>query len=125
MTEPDTHSALRARLATLESLAGTLESDAPTRNANLMEAARYTERYLHSLTEQAVYQPPAGSDSTPDSLSFNDEPMSARDALALIREHVDNTGLHTGSERFFGYIPSGALYEAALGGQKYSYTPAK
>lgn len=47
-------------------------------------------------------------------MKLSTAPASLSDALAIFGEHVERSGHNLGSSRFFAYIPSGGLYEAAL-----------
>lgn len=104
-----------AGLESLERAARRLAIDAGERARQLEAVVRYGERHLRALDDAAVYMAdrPPGADFA--RLGFDEQPCAIDEALSLLHEHVDSTGLNIGSPRFFGFIPSGGLYTGALG----------
>ncbi len=109
MIEPD------GRLAQLERAARALEIDAASRAAALERVAAHAEAYLARLERGAVLGAAGADDGWRGGLEFDEQPSPIDDCLELLGRHVEPSGLHIGSGRFFAYIPSGGLYYSALG----------
>ena len=108
---------LNERQQVLESLrnrAATLEPDAVTRAARLNQVATHSEHFLEHLPQRGGWSPDTSRDAALAALSVGEDPYPFDDALQSLAEHVDGTGHNLGSSRFFAYIPSGGLYDAAL-----------
>ena len=117
----------KAELARLATAAGPLDPDATERRALLAAVQTHAERYLEGLTDAATYH----VGGTGDGPAFPEMPGSIDTALRFVGERIERTGITTASGRFFGYIPGGGLYHAALGdfladiSNKYAgFTPA-
>ena len=106
---------IRVRLGELEEVSRLLEPDAATRQNALRKVADYTESYLDGLAARPIYQPPEDAAATLSALQISEQPDSIDSALKLLHEHVTTVGHGLGSDRFFAYIPSGGLYQSALG----------
>lgn len=102
------------RLPRLERAARALEIDAGARAAALARVAAHAEAYLAGLDQGAVLEPAPDSDGWLDGLAFDERASTIDDCLGLVGRHVQRSGLHIGSGRFFAYIPSGGLYHSAL-----------
>ena len=102
------------RLQELRELARPLESDAASRAADLAKVAQHGESFLEQLPTRPVYVPPGDRSKSIEAMQFSSSPAPLEDALAILSEHVDGIGHNLGSSRFFAYIPSGGLYQAAL-----------
>jgi glutamate/tyrosine decarboxylase-like PLP-dependent enzyme len=99
--------ALRARAQALESLP-------ETRAAKLDAAGEHAADFLESLPGLPVYSPPGPRDDAMQAFAIGEGPDTMDNALGVVRDYVDGIGHNLGSSRFFGYIPSGGLYESAL-----------
>lgn len=106
---------LRDRLFELQRRSASLESDAQSRSADLAKVARHAEAFLEALPSRPVYVPPNDRAEALRALSVDADASSLDHALATLNTYVDNIGHNLGSGRFFAYIPSGGLYESALG----------
>ena len=103
------------RLTTLEARAKRLELSANDRATAFEQAGVHVERFLESLPERAVYEKPGPRDEAMRAFAISEDPGSLEAALQTVEQHVDGIGHNLGSSRFFAYIPSGGLYESALG----------
>ena len=104
----------RDRLLELQHDAARLESDAGSRAEQLAQVTRHAETFLTELPSFPVYLPPGDRPSAKEAMKLAAEPARMEDALDILKTHVERTGHNLGSSRFFAYIPSGGLYEAAL-----------
>ena len=98
----------------LEKLAAPLESDSQKRKKELAAVARHAEVFLEDLPSLPVYVPPGDRETALGAMKFSSEPASLEEALGIVGEYVERNGHSLGSSGFFGYIPSGGLYESAL-----------
>lgn len=92
-----------------------LEPDAHRRREQLAGVVRYTEDYLDGLDERPVFRPATEETTLPGVLDFAEEPSELSDVVDIMRKRLDRSGTINSSGRFLAYIPSGALYESALG----------
>lgn len=102
------------KIKQLESAACLLEPDASQRQQLLDQVTAYSQDYLESIAGA----PANGLHSDGRDLynsPIAEEGIPIDQALDLLRENVDTTGIGTTSGRFLGYIPGGALFPAALG----------
>ncbi len=97
----------------LEAQARRLEIGAGQRAELLDQVVAYSQQYLDSIASEpafgladgrAIYESPPA-----------EEGIDLAEALALLRDNVDCSGISTTSGRFMGYIPGGGLFPAALG----------
>jgi glutamate/tyrosine decarboxylase-like PLP-dependent enzyme len=98
----------------LEASARLLEPDFEQRARLLEQVAAYSQAYLEGVDGAAANY------AFNDGRGLYDSPVSEvgidiEEALALLGEHVDRSGITTTSGRFLGYIPGGALFPSALG----------
>ncbi len=98
----------------LESIARQLEPDQDQRQDMLDQVTAYSQDYLNSIAAAPANVPDDGQWSLYES-PISEEGIEIDQALRLIRENVDHSGITTTSGRFMGYIPGGALFPAALG----------
>ncbi len=98
----------------MQELAAPLESDAGSRAANLAEVAHHAESFIAGLQAQPVYAAPGDRSQTLQAMKLSAVPAPLSEVLEIFTEHVERSGHNLGSSRFFAYIPSGGLYEAAL-----------
>ena len=106
---------LPERLQELQQLASPLEPDPDSRAVNLAKVVQHAESFIGELPSRAVCNPPGDKQLTMDAMALSDLPSSLEEVLTVLQEHVDSVGHNLGSSRFFAYIPSGGLYESALG----------
>ena len=102
------------RLADLEKDARQLECDAGERARMLNKVSEYTEAYLNGLQTGRVYSKPATKAGDKSTLAIAEDPDTLDSVVDFLAQVVNGDGLSLGSDRFFGYIPSGGLYESAL-----------
>ena len=108
---------MQDRTAILKSLrqqAAALEPNAELRAARLEQVAAHGEAFLDALPERGGFSPDTSRENAMAELAIGKDASSFDAALATIATHVDGTGHNLGSSRFFAYIPSGGLYDAAL-----------
>jgi aromatic-L-amino-acid decarboxylase len=105
---------LTNRLNELRELAAPLESSSATRVARLQQAGEHAERFLESLPEREVYAAAGPREEAIDAFAISAEPEPFGDALQVLDQYVDGIGHNLGSSRFFAYIPSGGLHDAAI-----------
>jgi glutamate/tyrosine decarboxylase-like PLP-dependent enzyme len=100
-------------LRRLEAQARLLEMDTSQRTQLLEEVVAYSQSFLEGIPGEAAY------DETDGRAIYESPPaeagMGIGEALALLRDNVDNSGINTTSGKFLGYIPGGGLFPAALG----------
>jgi aromatic-L-amino-acid/L-tryptophan decarboxylase len=95
-------------------LAAPLESDAATRADELAKVAQHADSFLQDLPSLPVYTPSGDRSRAFEAMKLAPTPAPLDQALEILSEQVERAGQHIGSSRFFAYIPSGGLYEAAL-----------
>lgn len=105
---------LTYRLKQLRELAAPLESSSATRIARLQQAGEHAERFLESLPEREVYAAAGPREEAMDAFAIPAEPEPFGEALQVLDQYVDGIGHNLGSSRFFAYIPSGGLHDAAI-----------
>jgi len=97
----------------LESLARTLDMDADERTILLEQVTAYSQRFLDDIPGEPTY-------SSNDSREIYESPLTEEginidQALTLLKNNVDRSGINTTSGRFLGCIPGGGLFPSALG----------
>jgi glutamate/tyrosine decarboxylase-like PLP-dependent enzyme len=105
---------MRNEIKQLESIARQLEPDLARREQLIEQTMAYSQQYLEGISDFPAYY------AASDGLGLYDSPITEtgiaiEDALALLHENVDTSGITTTSGRFLGYIPGGALFPSALG----------
>jgi glutamate/tyrosine decarboxylase-like PLP-dependent enzyme len=103
---------LIASLTELERAASVLEPDGLARAALTAAALAHVERLLSAPSP--AYAPDVGSADALAELPIGPEPAGLEKALAYLARHVDSRGHGVSAPGFFGYIPGGNLYHAAL-----------
>ncbi|MGI9327449.1 MAG: pyridoxal phosphate-dependent decarboxylase family protein [Pseudomonadales bacterium] len=103
------------RLQQLRTVAARMQPDAAGRASEFAQVRDHAERFLEQLTERNVVGAHTDRAQALAAMALSAQPSNIADALTIIERFVDNSGYHLGSSRFFGYIPSGGLYESALG----------
>ncbi len=99
----------------LQKYAQPLEPDPSQRDHLIKHVIDYTKSYLDKISEAPAYiSRPDGGRELWD-FPITEEGMDITQALALLQQNVDTTGINPTSGRFLGYIPGGGLYHAALG----------
>ncbi len=102
------------RMQRLRAASASLETPTTVRADHVRAAAEHAQHFLASLPERAAYAAGPAKADTLAAMQLRDQGGNIEDALAVIAQHVDGIGHNLGSSRFFGYIPSGALHEAAI-----------
>ena len=102
------------KLNALRVRAQALETSPEVRAAELEKAGEHAANFLEALPGLPVYSPPGPRDEAMQAFAIGEGPGSLDNALGVVRDYVDGIGHNLGSSRFFGYIPSGGLYESAL-----------
>jgi aromatic-L-amino-acid decarboxylase len=105
---------MRQKIKQLESAARLLEPDVNRREQLLNQVTAYSQAFLEGIPNA----PANGVHS--DGRNIYASPIAEQgidmgEALDLLWENVDSTGINTTSGRFLGYIPGGGLFPAALG----------
>ena len=103
------------RIKTLEQKASPLEPNAAERAAFLAQVTQYAESFLDDLPQSPAYIAAADEGIGLYDSPIAEEPLDTASALALLGHNVDRPGVNPASPRFFGYVPGGGLYFAALG----------
>ncbi len=98
----------------LESIARQLEPDINQREQLIKQVTAYSQAYLEGIGDAPANYP------FEDGRALYDSPIAETgieisEALSLLHQNVDSSGIGTTSGRFLGYIPGGALFPAALG----------
>jgi aromatic-L-amino-acid decarboxylase len=105
---------MKQQIKQLEAAARFLEPDEHQRQQLLDRVAAYSQEYLESIANAPANGTHAdGRDLLASPIA--EQGIDISEALDLLRENVDTTGISTTSGRFLGYIPGGALFPAALG----------
>ena len=104
---------MTAEIRRLESQSRLLETDTSQRAQLLEQVIAYSQAYLEGISRE-----PAHGET--DGRAIYDSPIAEEgidiaEALALLRDNVDTSGISTTSGRFLGYIPGGGLFPSALG----------
>jgi len=102
------------KIKQLESTARLLEPDFAQREALLEQVIAYSQDYLEGISSSPANYPFADVRGLYES-PIAEEGIEISEALGLLKENVDRSGITTTSGRFMGYIPGGALFPAALG----------
>jgi glutamate/tyrosine decarboxylase-like PLP-dependent enzyme len=102
------------RLAELRRLGSQLEPDAAERSRKLDAVARHAEIFLDELPGRPIYTVPGDRDAALREFSLSDEATPITEVLSTLDRQVDRVGYNLGASGFFGYIPSGGLYDSAL-----------
>ncbi len=107
---------MRERILRLERAAGPLEPSAAERAALLAAAAAHGEAWLASLPTLPGYvaDDEAGRAALAG-LPITEDPTPLADVLHALAEGVDRLGVNEPAGHFFGFIPSGGSYPAAVG----------
>ncbi len=103
------------RIRELERKAQLLEPDAGHRALLRDKVMRYAEAYVENLTRSPAYRAAGGPDPGLMESPISDAPLDIDDALELLKNHVDNSGVMVGAKGYMAYIPASGLYVAALG----------
>lgn len=97
----------------LESQARRLETSNSQRAELLDAVTAYSQRFLESIPGEPAYGETDGRAIYESPLT--EEGLDIGEALGLLRDNVDASGISTTSGKFMGYIPGGGLFPAALG----------
>lgn len=98
----------------LESVARLLEPDLGQREYLLQQVAAYSQEYLEGISDSPANYAFADGRGLYDS-PISEEGIAIEEALTLLQENVDTSGITTTSGRCMGYIPGGGLFPSALG----------
>ncbi|HYJ32788.1 MAG TPA: aminotransferase class V-fold PLP-dependent enzyme [Candidatus Binatia bacterium] len=104
---------LLARLLELERLTAPLHPDAEERES-LAEAAFVHAEALSDEVERGVPSVRDHGDRAITEFPIGPEPVDAATVFSLLVRHVDALGMTPHAPGFFGYIPGGNLYHAAI-----------
>ncbi len=107
---------MRDRILALEEAAAPLELDGGERAELLRAAAAHGEEWLASLPELPGYVPDDESGKGAlANLPIGEQPAPLGAALGVLADGVDRLGVNEPAGHFFGFIPSGGSYPAAVG----------
>lgn len=99
----------------LERTARLLELDAAQQDALFQQLAAHAKNYLASIAEAPAFAARPDRGRALLDAPITEEGIDLAEALALVRDHVETTGINATSGRFLGYIPGGGLLYAAAG----------
>jgi aromatic-L-amino-acid decarboxylase len=102
-------------LRELERTARLLEPDAEQRQRLIGSVIAYANQFLDGIPDAPAYSPRNGDGRGLYDAPIAEEGIDIQQALALLAEHVDSTGINATSGRYLGYIPGGGLFQSALG----------
>jgi glutamate/tyrosine decarboxylase-like PLP-dependent enzyme len=102
-------------ITALERLARPLEPDALERDRLLRSIIDYTNHFLAAIPHMPTYVARPDNGRAIRDSPITEEGMDIAEALTLLHDNVDTLGVNLTSERYFGYIPGGGLFHAALG----------
>jgi len=105
---------IRDEIKKLEAVAQILEPGRKQREQMLQQVAAYSQQYLEEISHSPANYPLVDGRGLYDS-PITEEGIAIEEALALLQENVDHSGITTTSGRFLGYIPGGGLFPSALG----------
>jgi glutamate/tyrosine decarboxylase-like PLP-dependent enzyme len=98
----------------LEAIARQLEPNKNQREQLIQRVSAYSQAYLEGISDAPAnyaFEDGRGLYESP----IAEEGIEIGEALDLLGENVDKSGIGTTSGRFLGYIPGGALFPSALG----------
>ncbi len=101
-------------IRTLESNARMLEPGVAQRDQLINQVIAYSQAYLEGVNESPANYPSVDGRGLYES-PIAEEGIEIEEALALLGENVDKSGITTTSGRFLGFIPGGGVFPAALG----------
>jgi aromatic-L-amino-acid decarboxylase len=105
---------MRNLIKALEKQALALEPDAEERAVLLDKVTRYAEVFLEDLSRSPAYVATEDEGIGLYDSPISETPLDLVAALGLLKHNVDRPGINPASPRFFGYIPGGGIYFAAL-----------
>jgi aromatic-L-amino-acid decarboxylase len=76
----------------------------------------YIDKFLENLSVAKAYQADFNLTQAITANAISEAPIDISTLLETIEEHIEKPGVNTTSGNYFGYIPCGGLYPAALGG---------
>jgi glutamate/tyrosine decarboxylase-like PLP-dependent enzyme len=106
---------MRTKIKMLQNKARALEPDVTERAALLDKIGRYSETFLENTGSAPAYITTEDEGIGLYTSPISEDPINLDTALELLQHNVDRPGVNPTSSRFFGYIPGGAIYFAALG----------
>ncbi len=99
----------------MQECARLLEPDATERKYLLDHVMAYADGYLREIPEAPAYFSGTDGGKRLWDSPITEEGADIREVLALLQRDVDATGINLTSGRYFGYIPAGGLFHAAMG----------
>jgi len=102
------------QISLLEKKSRQLEYDGRQRSEQLQRVLSYCDAYIGQLDSAPVYTRHEDERDPDENMRPGEEALDLAAILGMLEEHVDPGGVQIGSSRFFGFIPSGGLYPAAL-----------
>jgi glutamate/tyrosine decarboxylase-like PLP-dependent enzyme len=103
------------KIRQLEKTARLLDPDPAQRERLVRHVTAYADEYLDGIANAATYQVPADNGRALYDSPIAEDGIDIEEALALLREQIDSTGINASSGRYLGYIPGGGLFHSALG----------
>lgn len=103
------------RLDMLERCSRTLEADSKKRGTWRETVADFSESFLEDLETLPAYGKPEGPGDPAAEIAIAESPTPLTSLLETFQRQVLDLHLNPASPRFFGYIPGGGVYPAALG----------
>ena len=102
------------KIRQLEETSRLLDPDFEQRDQLLKQVTAHSQAYLEGVSSSAAYYGCTDGRGLYDS-PISEEGIGIEEALHLLSENVDNSGITTTSGRCMGYIPGGGLFPSALG----------
>lgn len=99
----------------LESEIQNLELDEERRRDLNFHVFRHADHFMENQATAQAYQAAFDPAACMLANSISESPVDISTLLAAIEEHIEKPGVNTTSGNYFGYIPCGGLYTAALG----------
>ena len=100
-------------LEQLEIKGHSLEPSVAERDRINQQAFRYIEAYLNGVDSSPAYLADESA-SLQESIPFSEGGNEWEAVLGALEHQIDGPGIATTSPRFFGYVPGGGLYHAAV-----------
>ncbi len=106
---------MRKKIQALEKIARKLEPSVREREQVRKNVIAYTEEFLNKIEKTKTYNVSSEKGVGLLSSPISESPIDIKEAIELIRRHVDFPGLNPASGGHLGYIPGGGIYYSALG----------
>jgi glutamate/tyrosine decarboxylase-like PLP-dependent enzyme len=99
----------------LEARINQIEPDQGKRQYLNNQVIKHIDKFLEHNAAAKAYQADFNAEQSAAETAISETPVDIAKLLAVIEEHIEQPGVNTTSGNYFGYIPCGGLYTAALG----------